>query len=242
MNDYNRFLEECRLSDEEVCIDKNVIDHLHEVPGVIVAPSEINGNGLFAASKIEKGTPVIPSRINGEKPNEGRFINHSNKPNTDMIYQNGDTHLISLVEIKTGEEITVDYRNAYAVTHKKNAADLEHALMKMDQAEYQMKHTFANGVYAREMSILAGTALTGAIHRFPCINIVSHGTLICSTDAGTSEMSAPYSFISDAGVKKAIYAVTDCVFTTVHPWEGEEDLDAIEKHFTVSSYEELEEI
>ena len=124
--------------------------------------------------------------------------------------------------------------------HRHNIVDLENALLAEEQIELPLRHTFANGVYAREMTIPAGVTLTGKIHRYPCINIISKGSLVAVTDEGTYQVEAPYTFVSGAGVKKAIHALTDSVWTTVHPWVGEEDLDLIEEKLIVPSYEALE--
>ena len=118
---------------------------------------------------------------------------------------------------------------------------LENTLMQEEQIEIETKHTFANGVYAREMIAPKDVILTGKIHRYPCINIVAKGKFLIVTEEGEYEAEAPYTFVSGAGVKKAMCALEDSVFITVHPWEGEEDLDAIENHFTVPSFEALEE-
>ena len=89
-----------------------------------IAQSGINGLGLFADQKIMRGTNLGMSHIklNGNMVRTplGGFINHSNTPNVEkiellMTYENGikfnykKWNLITLRDIKKGEELTVRY-------------------------------------------------------------------------------------------------------------------------------------
>ena len=85
---------------------------------------------------------------------------------------------------------------------------------------------FAPGVYAREITIPAGTLATGKIHLTACLNIISKGRMIVATEEGQREISAPCTFISPAGTKRAGMALEDTVWTTIHPTE-ETDVDLI---------------
>ena len=48
------------------------------------------------------------------------------------------------------------------------------------------------------------------------------------TDEGNYEITAPHTFVSGPNVKKAGMVLEDTVWLNVHPWSGEEDLEAIE--------------
>jgi len=69
------------------------------------------------------GDLIAPARIAGMRTPAGRYTNHSNTPNSAMILTAcGDINLIALRDIEgckggdNGEEITIDYRQALALS------------------------------------------------------------------------------------------------------------------------------
>lgn len=85
----------------------------------MVAPSRIDGRGLFATAGIESGEVIAPARIGGRRTPAGRFTNHAISPNARMVLrENGDIDLVASRAIQgcaggqAGEEITIDYRQA----------------------------------------------------------------------------------------------------------------------------------
>ena len=91
-----------------------------------IQKSSINGLGLFADQKIMRGTNLGMSHIkwNGNmiRTPLGGFINHSNTPNTvkaELLMTNENNpkqkfdykkwNLVTLRDIKKGEELTVRY-------------------------------------------------------------------------------------------------------------------------------------
>jgi hypothetical protein len=87
-----------------------------------VLDSPIEGKGLFTSSHIKAGAVVAPARINGQRTPAGRFVNHSRTPNAAMVAGGaGAIDVVALRDIAgchggdSGEEITVDYRQAVIV-------------------------------------------------------------------------------------------------------------------------------
>ena len=91
---------------------------------VTIKPSGVHGLGLFADQKIMRGTNLGMSHLKlGDtifRTPLGGFINHSNTPNVEktvLLMVNEDKvkfdykkwNLITLRDIKEGEEITVRY-------------------------------------------------------------------------------------------------------------------------------------
>ena len=98
--------------------------------------------------------------------------------------------------------------------------DLQHSLQEMPeelQVDLPVDHFFANGVYGREIFIPEGVCVVGKIHLHECINVISQGSVRVVTEFGAETFSAPYTFISLAGSKRAVYALEDTVWTTFHP-------------------------
>lgn len=115
---------------------------------------------------------------------------------------------------------------------------LEATCKKQQQVDVEIKHYFANGVYAREMYLPKGVLVVGKIHNFENICIVSKGTVTVATDEGTETYTAPHTLIGKAGVKRALFAEEDTVWTTFHT-SIDDDLEKIEQHHIAPSYEEF---
>ena len=122
---------------------------------------------------------------------------------------------------------------------------LEEVLSKVPGAVFgdsdlmPLKHSFAPGVYVREIFIPKGTVLTGKIHRHAHPNFLMKGEVIVVTENGGRErLRAPRSMISEAGTKRAIIALEDTVWITVHA-TSETDLQKIEDYVIAKTYDEL---
>lgn len=115
---------------------------------------------------------------------------------------------------------------------------LEAVLENEPQADCPIRHHFAPGVYMREMTIPAGVIATGAVHKTTHLSILSQGHCLLTTDDGVMELKAPHTGLSKAGAKRAIYAYTECVLTTVHPTD-ETDLEKLCDLLTESKSDEL---
>jgi hypothetical protein len=124
--------------------------------------------------------------------------------------------------------------------------DLQECLQGFDESmdaqqcedEY-ITHFFAPGVYARQMFIPAGLVAVGKIHKTAHVSIISCGKVSVTTENGTEIIEGPYTFINTPGEKRAVYAHTDTVWTTIHPTD-ETDIRKIEKEVIANDYEELE--
>lgn len=118
--------------------------------------------------------------------------------------------------------------------------DLEAAMRTQYQIEIPVVHRFADHVYAREITIPAGTLLTGKIHKTRQLNIISAGSIqVWEEGRPTRRIDAPHSFISEAGARRVGLALTETVWTTIHGTD-ETDIDRleaelIEPHDTIST-------
>ena len=95
--------------------------------------------------------------------------------------------------------------------------------------------------YAREMMIPKGTLIIGKIHRHQHLNFISKGRVKVFTEFGEKHLEAPCTFISEVGLKRAVYAEEDTIWTTVHltQYSGEQDLDKIEDEVIAPTYGEI---
>ena len=113
-------------------------------------------------------------------------------------------------------------------------------LIYPDMWEY--KHSFADGVYIREMRMKQGQLGFSAIHKHSYGFFLLSGVLASSKEEGVEEFIAPCYIISPRGSKRIVYAVEDCVITTVHANPtNTQDLKKIESDNVVFSWKEYEE-
>jgi hypothetical protein len=115
---------------------------------------------------------------------------------------------------------------------------IEAEILIHPQLEAPVKHHFSSGLYARELFIPAGSLLTGKIHKYENLNILSSGEMAVLTEDGMQQVKAPFTVVSPPGTKRVAYAFTDCVWTTILATD-ETDPDVIEAKFTASSEQEF---
>jgi len=108
------------------------------------------------------------------------------------------------------------------------------------QIAIETTHYFADGLYAREIFIPAGTLLTGKIHTREHINIISQGEIEVVTENGARLVKAPATFVSPPGTKRVGLAKSDTVWTTIHANEdGLTDPDEMEAVLIAPSHVDL---
>jgi len=101
-------------------------------------------------------------------------------------------------------------------------------------------HTFAPGSYARTLILEKDTVVVGKIHKHAHLNIISYGHVLVMTEGeGLLELRGPIEFTSSPGTKRAVWAIEETRWTTIHITE-ETDLAKIEDHVIAKTYDEYE--
>lgn len=129
---------------------------------------------------------------------------------------------------------------------RSRVGELEQAIAETPGAIFNnalpLKHSFADGIYVREIFIPKGMLLTGKIHRHEHPNFLMQGKVTVITEAGGLQtLEAPLSMISPAGTKRVVYAHEDTIWITVHRTD-KRDIDEIERDLVVLSYDQLEQV
>lgn len=128
---------------------------------------------------------------------------------------------------------------------RENVFKLEQALLAREHLDVDAltTHHFSDGVYMRELLIPAGHVCVGKIHRAEHLNILLRGTIAVLTEHGVRELTGPCIIKSNAGIKRAGYAVTDTVWMTVHPNpDNEQDLMKLEARYIAPDFEGIENV
>lgn len=117
---------------------------------------------------------------------------------------------------------------------------LEDAMTCLPQADCPIRHYFAPGLYAREMTIPAGTVVTGAVHKTENLIVVSMGRLRIVTEDGSKKVSAGDTLTCKPGMKNAVVALEDSRWTNFFPNPtNETDVDKLVGLLTESKSCEL---
>jgi len=129
-----------------------------------------------------------------------------------------------LIENADGENIEGDGKN---IVHSKN---------------FPLKHTFADGVYIRQMDMQAGSVVIGAIHNHLHAWFLLTGSLAVVTEDTTEEFISPCYVLATPGSKRVIYALEDSIFVNVHKNpDNIKDIKKLEDEIVSLTFEDYEE-
>lgn len=111
-----------------------------------------------------------------------------------------------------------------------------------DSPVIPIRHFFMDGVYIREMTMKAGVAVIGAIHKHLHMCFLLTGKILVANEEATVEHVAPCFIISTPGIKRVLYAEEDSVWYNTHKNPSNtEDVKKLEKEIVAISYEQYEE-
>lgn len=128
------------------------------------------------------------------------------------------------------------------VPQRENIVLLQEAMMDFENKlnldiDCPLRHFFAPGSYAREMTIPEGVLIVGKIHKHAHINIISKGKVKVATEFGFDEFAAPHTFVSEPGTKRAVLALEDTIWTTIHVTD-KTDLAEVEEEVIAPTFED----
>ena len=103
----------------------------------------------------------------------------------------------------------------------------------------ELNHYRIPGVYARELKLKAGTILTGKIHNFESLGILSQGRMRILTSEGAKIVEAPYVTVDKPGIKRLGVCETDCTFVSIHRTDAE-TIEDIEDELVSDTFEQFE--
>ena len=128
-----------------------------------------------------------------------------------------------LINNADGENIEGDGKN---IIHSKN---------------FPLKHTFADGIYIRQMDMKADSMVVGAIHNHLHAWFLLTGHLAVVTEGSTEEFIAPCYVLATPGSKRVIYAIEESIFVNIHKNPNNiKDIKKLEDEIVSLTFEEYE--
>ena len=129
-----------------------------------------------------------------------------------------------LINNADGENIEGDGKN---IVHSKN---------------FPLKHTFADGIYIRQMDMKADSMVIGAIHNHLHVWFLLTGHLAVVTEDSIEEFIAPCYVLAEPGSKRVIYAIEESIFVNVHKNpDNIKDIKKLEQEIVSLTFKEYEE-
>ena len=108
--------------------------------------------------------------------------------------------------------------------------------------EFPLKHSFADGIYVRQMLMKKDSVVVGAIHNHLHVWFLLTGHITVATEDSTQDYVSPCYVVSTPGVKRVILANEESVFVNVHKNPtNTQDLDKLEAEIVSKNYKEYEE-
>ena len=110
---------------------------------------------------------------------------------------------------------------------------------ELTQIECPVEHFFIGGMYARKIFIPAGATVVGAVHKKEHMTIALEGHCVVIDEIGDrKDVVAPCVFSTEPGTQRAVYAVTDTSWLTVHVYDDEDkSLDTVKNALTCDTME-----
>lgn len=109
----------------------------------------------------------------------------------------------------------------------------------VDIPEIPIKHSFADQLYIRQMTMKKDQVVIGAIHNHLHVWFLLKGRVLINNNGKKIEHVAPCYTVSEPGSKRLIYAIENSVFVNVHKNPtNTEDIEELERQIVSTSEEE----
>ncbi len=111
----------------------------------------------------------------------------------------------------------------------------------MNCKEFPIKHSFADGIYVRQMDMQKDSVVIGAIHNHLHVWFLLTGKLTVTTETEQQDYIAPCYVVSQPGAKRLIYAHEDSIFINIHKNPtNTQNINELEEEIVSKNYKEYE--
>jgi len=123
-----------------------------------------------------------------------------------------------------------------------NNADEVNIVTHQDSDHFPLKHTFADGIYVRQMSMKPGSVVVGAIHKHLHVWFLLTGHISVVTEETKEDYIAPCYVVATPGTKRVIYANEESIFVNIHKNPSNtKNIQQLEKDIVAKDFKEYEE-
>jgi quercetin dioxygenase-like cupin family protein len=124
---------------------------------------------------------------------------------------------MELNKIKSNKLANIaEFRNKVMSLENKMLSSDNENIVKGNSDTFPLTHSFSEGVYIREMSMLKGGIVIGKIHNKSHTWFLMKGKIKVATEDSVVTYSAPTYVNAKAGAKRVIAAIEDSVFVNIH--------------------------
>jgi len=135
-----------------------------------------------------------------------------------------------------GREKVIELENALI-----SIADEENIITHQNSKQFPLKHSFADGIYVRQMSMDKDSSVIGAIHNHLHVWFLLTGNISVATEEAIEDYIAPCYVIATPGTKRVIHANEDSIFVNIHKNPSNtENIQELEGELVSRNYEEYE--
>tara|TARA_B110000259_G_scaffold84266_1_gene98371 strand:+ start:31143 stop:31592 length:450 start_codon:yes stop_codon:yes gene_type:complete len=121
-------------------------------------------------------------------------------------------------------------------------ADGVNIVTHQDSKIFPLKHSFADGIYVRQMSMQKGSVVVGAIHKHLHVWFLLTGKIRVGTEDSTEDYIAPCYVVATPGTKRVIYAQEACIFVNIHKNPtNSQNIEWLEKEIVAKDFKEYDE-
>ena len=140
------------------------------------------------------------------------------------------------IKLSTRKKI-LDFQNVLV-----SNADGVDIVTHQDSELFPLKHTFADGIYVRQMNMNKGSVVVGAIHKHLHVWFLLTGHISVITEDATEDYIAPCYVVATPGTKRVIRANEESIFVNVHKNPtNSQDISFLEKDIVAKDFKEYEE-
>lgn len=113
---------------------------------------------------------------------------------------------------------------------------------ELKQVEFPLEHYFTPTQYARRIFVPADHTVVTAVHKSEHVTVALKGHCVVVDELGDrQDVVAPAVFITKPGTQRAVYAVTDTEWLTVHTYTDEDkSLPTVEKMLVCDTMQQYE--
>jgi len=94
--------------------------------------------------------------------------------------------------------------------------ELQNLMVSQEQPEFKTDHYFCDGMYARKFSMKAGGLVVGKIHKKEHFFLCVYGQMQVWDEFSSKLYESGDIIKSTPGIKRVVFAITDCACVTVH--------------------------